>query len=523
MICLTQIPDYQEADMIVSEFIKFLVLSVFLAIFVSPCQNILEASNDIKEGLFNERIMKLSIEEGMLMVLENNLDITLQRIEPQVEEVRIDSAKGEFDPLISGSFKFEDSTAALSSRSSVAAGGRSVVESETYSMIAGISGKVPLGTEYSIEFEETLTENTFNEFDGEYDSFAGIKVTQPLLKNLGYDTNFFNIHIARKNRDISITELKQIIIDTVVEYKKAYWDLVLAIDNMKVQRESLNLAESLLDLTRKKLIAEVISPLEVTQAEAGVASRKENVIVAKKIVREKENVLKRLISKDVYALRDVKILPTDIPFVVLATPEYEESIQVGFENRPDYQKAKVEIDKKNIGIQYEKNQIFPSIDLEASYGFNGLGNNFVKSLSDLDGNPQWSLGVIAKFPLGNRTARGDLRIAELEASQALFNLKRLEQEILIEIDDAIRDVRTNKERVEAAKVSTRLAEEVLHAEGLKMKAGLSTSHNVLEFQEDLTVAKSKENSAIIDYNKSLVELSRVKGVVLLEENIDLLL
>jgi outer membrane protein TolC len=139
----------------------------------------------------------------------------------------------------------------------------------------------------------------------------------------------------------------------------------------------------------------------------------------------------------------------------------------------------------------------------------------------MDDNPEWTLGIVVTFPLGNRSSKGDLRIAQMEARQALLNLKKLEQEILVEIDNAISELETNKQRIEATKISKRLAEESLRAEELKLREGLSTSHNVLQFQEDLTEAMSREISAIIDYNKSLVELSRVKGTVLQEEGIKL--
>jgi outer membrane protein TolC len=129
------------------------------------------------------------------------------------------------------------------------------------------------------------------------------------------------------------------------------------------------------------------------------------------------------------------------------------------------------------------------------------------------------MGVVAKFPLGNRTAKGDLHIARLEASQALLNLKSLEQDILVEIDNAVTDVKTNEERIAVTRVSTKMAEEALKAEVIKLKAGLSTSHNVLDFQEDLTRAKSREIKAVIDYNKSRTELARVKGTLLDEEGI----
>ncbi|MEE8185529.1 MAG: TolC family protein [Thermodesulfobacteriota bacterium] len=505
----------------VFENIKYLFLLIFLSGFIFSLPYTIEARDDVRKGVLNKRVLRLSLEEGKLMVLEKNLDIAIQRLAPQVEKMRIERERGTFDPLFSGSFMRGDSATPLSTRSSVAAGGRRNTKSKAYSLSTGISGKSPFGTEYSIEFEDIWIENTFNQFQAEYDSFAGIRITQPLFKNFGYDTNRFSIYIAQKNRDISVSELKEHIIETVAKFKKAYWDMTLAIEELKVKEESLKLAESLLNLNRKRLKAEVISPLEVTQAEAGMASRKEDVIIAQKVVRERENTLKRLISSDIYALRNVEIVPTDTPVVVSFIPDFEESVREGLEYRPDYQKMKTEIKKNDITIQYARNQKFPGVDLEASYGFNGLGNSFGDSLRDMDDNPEWTLGVVVTFPLGNRSSKGDLRIAQMEARQALLNLKKLEQEILVEIDNAINELETNKQRIEATKISKRLAEESLRAEELKLRAGLSTSHNVLQFQEDLTEAKSREISAIIDYIKSLVELSRVKGTVLQEEGIKL--
>jgi outer membrane protein TolC len=492
---------------------------MFIICIIPFALSSIEANDKNGQAEFKKTILMLSLDDGKLMVLEKNLDITAQRIAPQIEEAKIDKERGTFDPLFSGSLRRLDSTRPLTTRSSVAAGGRTIVNSDVHSIHTGISGKVPLGTEYSIEFEDIWTENTFNEFRAEYDAFAGIKVTQPLLKDFGYDTNRFNILIAQKNKDISDSELKDRVIDTIAGFKNAYWDMVLAIENLRVSEESLKLAESLLDLNRKRLKAEVISPLEVTQAEAGVASRKEDVIIARKDIKEKENALKRLISDDIYAMKDVDILPSDVPGFMPVALNLDESVRSGLANRPDYQKMKLEMKKNDITIQYAENQKFPNIDLEASYGLNGLADSFGDSLNDLDNNTEWALGVVVKFPIGNRAAKGDIMVARLEAKKALLSLKNLEQQILVEIDDAIRELDTNKQRIEATRISTRLEEESLNAEELKLKAGLSTSHDVLQFQEDLAEAKSREISAIIDYNKSKVELSRVKGVLLEEEGI----
>jgi len=494
---------------------RHIYLAALISAVIVFCLSVSEAGQDAAKD-----VLKLSLEEGKVMVLSNNLDIAIERITPQVEEARIESEKGGFDPELSLSLTREDSDTPLSSRSSAAAGGRTSTESETYSLDAGISGKSSLGTQYEFEFNDDRTENTFNSFNAEYDSFAGLRLTQPLLKDLGSDVNRFSIHIAKKNRDISVNELKQRIIDTVAEFKEAYWDMVFSIEDLKVKEESLRLAESLLDINRKKLRAEVVSPLEVTQAEAGAAARREDVIIARKTVREKENTLKRFITDDIYEMRNVAIQPTDSPAVLTVEHDLDTGFREGLVNRPDYRQAKIEIEKKDLSIRYADNQRFPNIDLEASYGYNGLGMSFNDSVDNMEDNPEWSVGLMLKYPLGNRTAKSGLRIAELEARQALLDIKKLEQEIMVEIDNSIQELESNMQRIDATKISKQLAEEALRAEELKFKEGLSTSHDVLSFQEDLATARVREISAVIDYNKSLVKFSRVKGTLLEEEGIN---
>lgn len=491
-------------------FIGTLWIIVFASEHDSPAQDAL------KQG---KRVMRLTLDEGKRMVLQKNLDISIRQLSPRIEGERIMREQGAFDPVVSGSVIREDATTPLSTRSSVAAAGRTTVESEAYTTTAALAGKIDTGTRYSLELQDVRTENTFNNFDAEYDSSAELKITHPLLKDSGREVNRFPIVIARKNRDISLNEFRQIVIDTMTELKKAYWDIVLARDDLKVKQESLKLAESLLDLNRKRLRAEVAAPLEVLQSEAGVASRKEELITAEKTLRERENALKKLITADAAALRDVEIVPLDVPLQDAVRINLQESFAEALARRPDYQKAKLDIEKNNLTIRYAENQKLPAIDLEASYGYNGLGSSLGDSMDDLGHNPEWTIGLTMKLPLSNRAARGDLNIARYESQQKLLQMKKLEQEIFIAIDNVILDIEAQQQRISAARASKALAQETLAAEEKKLQQGLSTSHDVLQFQEELAAAQSREIGAIIDYNKALAVLARTKGTVLEEERI----
>lgn len=462
----------------------------------------------------SSRQLRLTIREGIARVMENNLDVTIERLSPRIAEYKIQTELGVFNTDAFGSFKRSDATTPLNAQNSIAAGGLTTVKSETYSLDAGLSGKTSFGTNYSLEVKDDRTASTFSNFQFQYSSFTGVTITQPLLKNFGYDANELQLNIAKKDRDISIYAFRQRVLDTVANYALAYWDLVRVRDELAVRIESEELAETLVEINKKKYEAGATSRLEVTQAEAAAAARKDDVIVAQKAVRDQEKILKLLISKDVYDLRDKEIVPSGDSAIPKPSESLDESFTKATALRPDYLEAKSELEKNRIQIRYSENQRFPRIDVEASYGYNGLGNTFGDSFKGIDSNPQWSLGLALRYPLGNDSALGSLRAARLQADQSILRLKRLEQQVIMNIDSAMKDIKSNNDRVAKAGVATKLTEESLRAEEKKLEAGRSTTYNVLKVQEDLAKVKSNEIAAVVDYNKSLITYHKEKGTLL---------
>ncbi|MCK5009675.1 MAG: TolC family protein, partial [Deltaproteobacteria bacterium] len=131
----------------------------------------------------------------------------------------------------------------------------------------------------------------------------------------------------------------------------------------------------------------------------------------------------------------------------------------------------------------------------------------------------YTIGIKIEFPLGNRYAKSQYSRAKVEALRAATYLKDLENIIINEMRGAVRQVETNLEMIEAARASLKLADEKLKAEEKKYEVGLSTTHDLLEFQEDLARAESRVARTLTEYAKSLVNLARVKGLLLEEHNI----
>jgi outer membrane protein TolC len=126
----------------------------------------------------------------------------------------------------------------------------------------------------------------------------------------------------------------------------------------------------------------------------------------------------------------------------------------------------------------------------------------------------WSVSLSLSVPINNYISKDHFAQIQLSREQALLRVQSLEQQVYLEIKNAVRDVETNFKRVQAYRLARELAEKRLQAEEKKLKVGLTTNYLVLLNQRDLATAKTNELKALIDYNLSLSALDRSLGTSL---------
>lgn len=455
-----------------------------------------------------KKTLSLTLRDCYEMALRNNLDISIERIAPRIAATSILSEQAAFDPslALNGSFL-------ANSRPNA---GFASTRSEQIATSLTVDGRVQTGAEYRLGLNNTGAGNNLNGFDHAFTSFAGISVSQPLLKNRGAENNLIGIRVARKNLEISVDVLTDRIMQAVGLAQKAYFDFVFALEELEVRRRSLALAQTLLEENRTRLRAGVMSPLDVTEAEAAVAARQEDVLVAERAVLDQENLLKRIISSDVASLRDTTLIPADQPLTKEVPVNADVSIREAIENRPDYLQAKHEVERRALVLQFTRNQLLPQIDLQGSFGVNGLRSDYFPAYeSAFQGrDPQWSVGLAITIPLGSKRERANHQSAKLESERALLALKRVEQTIFVEVDNAAGAVQTNFKRIAAAEAAERLAKERWEAERKKVAAGTSTTFFELQFQQDYIRAQANKLRAILDYNKALIDFYSAEGTLL---------
>ncbi|MCS6897144.1 MAG: TolC family protein, partial [Nitrospira sp.] len=351
-----------------------------------------------------------------------------------------------------------------------------------------------------------------------------LTITQPLLRNAGIDINKTFIKVAQNNAEVEQHVFRDRVMSVIASVEQTYWELVFANENLKVAQTALKAAEELLASNRAKLKAGVMSIVDVLQAEAAVASRVEQVLIAERTIRDQEDQLRRLLNPGEESLRqDVHITPTDSPVTVLEPLSLQEAIDTAIELRPEIVQAKKNVESGELNKEFARNQLLPTLSVQGTIGLSGLGKDYGDSFTrNFSGDfYNYGAGVVLSYPLGNRSAISTYNKRQLELKNAQATLASVRQQIIVGVREAVRRVQTDFKRIETTRSARIMAEKQLQAERERLRVGLSTTRLVLDFQRDLAVAQANELRAIIDYNKSLSNLARHKATTLERYHIQL--
>jgi len=462
-------------------------------------------------GLFaqtnNPAIRPLSLADCFTEALKHNLDVQVQRYEPQVSLYNLRLAYAGYDPTFSFSGTHNHN------HSGAVGIVPSISDANTFN--SGLGGLTPWGMTYGLA--GNVSEGYgFSPTLGNYDGSSGqvgVNVTQPLLKNFWIDNNRLTISVAKNRLKYSEQGLRQQIITTVTAVENAYYELIYARENVKVQQEALTLAQTQLDQDKERVQVGSLAPLDVQQDEAQAAQSRANLIAAQNTLSVDQNTLKSLLTDTYAQWHDVEIEPTATLAAGRQSFDIQDSWSKGMTQRPDLMQARLNVEQQGIQLKYYRNQLFPQLDLVGSYGYNGAGREFSDALGQYStaNRPFYSYGVEFSIPLGNAKARNNLKAGKATEKQLLLQLKQFEQTVMVEIDNAVKAAQSAWESAEATKQARTYAEAALDAEQKKYAVGKSTTFTVLQLQNSLTSARSQEIRALANYNQALAKLAAAEG------------
>ena len=495
-----------------------IVMSVCLALGASSAWGA-----DPADGKTDGR-QPVAVSDAVLKALERNLDITVSRQTKEARLTDIIFEQAKFDPTVSLNGQYNRLVQPLNRPvlgfTGAALQNITTFDQNTSSVTLDLTQNLVTGGNYDINYSPQRTfvagQNTFL-FNPAYTGGLAFTLTQPLLRNAGTDINKTFIRIAQNNAQVEQQVFVDRVLTVIATVEQSYWELVFSNENLKVAQAALKAAEELMAGNRAKAKAGVMSAVEVLQAEAGVASRVEQILIAEKAIQDQEDLLRRLLNPDEQDLRhDLHLRPVDPPIQTLEALSTEEAIDAAIDRRPEIMQASRNIETSELNTKFAKNQLLPTLSAQGTMGLAGLGAGTDDMFQRNFGGSYYNYGagLVLSYPIGNRSAWSQYNKRQLEALNAKATLQSIRQQVIVAVKEAVRRVQTDFKRIETTRSARILAEKQLQAEQERFKVGLSTTIFVLGFQRDLALARANELRAIVDYNKSLSNLARQKATTL---------
>jgi outer membrane protein TolC len=493
----------------------------------------------------------MSLSECLTTALENNLDLAIAKKDPEIADLNVTFQKAAFDPTLGAGLTHQANRLQQAQVFDFVVPPR---ETQTESRVitdtidASLRQTLNFGANYEVT-ASALTTPGFSgsqifsdadptlliseaEFERAKSWQYGVRFTLPFLRGFGRPVNEASLLVATHNLNISQNELQRLAELAVKSAGDAYWDLLAAREAEKVAIQALELSQELYELNKKKVEVGTLAPIEITQAEANVASNVEGTIRTKQAVENAEDNLLRLLAvPESDPLWTKTILPTEKAISEPTVTDQEAAIKTAYERRPEIATARQQIEISNVEQTAAHNGVKHQLDLVATWARSHSEqpeNVTVTNVDPLvDGvysfdpvtrrSPDWSVALLYSYPIGNRAAKSNYAISKINAEKSQIALESVMQDVRVDVRRSARAVEAGYERVVAARKNTELQTKKLEAEQKKFDNGMSTSFEVFTFQTDLRNAQLALIQALLDYNKALADLERAKGT-LLESN-----
>ncbi len=483
-------------------------------------------------GTSSGTLRELALEEAVSIALEKNLDIAVARLEPQSVDLQVAGVRSSYRPLFSSTLGLRDQYQLPTS----SLNGGTKVNNGTTIYNFGLAKTTPrYGGSFTVNWTNSRVEtsNTFSNFNPSFQTNLVAAYVQPLLRGFRIDNTRQQLLINLINRDISDESARATITQTLANVRNGYWDLVFAQSAVEVARSAQDLADKLVADNQARVEVGTLAPLDIVQAQAEAATRRQNLAAAEATAQTAEIALKRfLVSGTDDPLWRQTIRPVDLPSLQPPPADVEGAVRKALAERTEVLTARKNLDATDVNIRYFKNQSLPAVDLNASYGAQGLGGTSIIRTGPLGNQviagtvpggyndalallrareyPAWNFNVAMSYPIGGGQADAQHARARVQRSQALTRLRALEVQIAAEVANAALTVQSNLKRVEAASAAREFAQKRLEAEQSRFEVGLTTNFFVVQGQRDLRDAQNTELRALADYRKSLVNFERAQ-------------
>ncbi len=442
----------------------------------------------------------------------------------------------QMDPVLTGKIQLERQRTPQSSP--FLSGGAAQLITNTNEYNFAYNQGFITGTQLTVGFNNNrVTSNSgFDVYSPQLQSQFQAMLTQHLLNGFGTGINGRFIVVAKNNRRISDSAFRQQILFTVNQIEDIYWQLVADYEDVQAKQRAVQQSTQLAADNRKQLAIGTLAPLDVLNADNGVASDRQALITSQTALEYQQLIMKQAISRDLSdpALSAAPVIPTD-RVSLLETPEertpVEQLVKEAYANRPEIEQAVLNLKNDRITLKAVKNGLLPTVDLYAFYNSAALGGaanpncskqflgqscfpapigygTVVQNLFNNSG-PDKGVGINLNIPLRNRTAQALQARAELEYRQAQMRLQQLYIQVRIQVINGQYALTNDRAALQAAEAAREYNDKSYQAEVKKLRLGASTTANVLLQAKNLATAENNVTSTEATYAKDRASLGEL--------------
>jgi outer membrane protein len=326
----------------------------------------------------------------------------------------------------------------------------------------------------------------------------------------------------------------------------AYWNVILARENVRVAESGENNASEFLKYMQKELELGALSPLDIYNPEQSLANAQLSVSQAKFALAQAEDTLRHQMGADLDP--EVRKLPISLTESVDLGPadsmpvDREQAVAKALVNHPAMKQASQKLDVDDLGIHSAKNGLLPNLSFSMYYQTNGTGGMYNPGFSTITGAgtvstvipggiadaldqmfgfgyPAYYASLTLNLPIRNRAASAAMATATVQKRTDMLNLRNQEQGIRLNILTGVTKLEGAKEQLKLAKTAMDFAQKNLDAENTKFQLGTEINQNVINAQNVLVQAQSAVVTNQIGVRLNLLNLLTQTGELLDERGI----
>lgn len=463
-------------------------------------------------------MLPLTLEQATDRALDKNLSLKAARLNPPMVDYQLASARAAFLPQLTGLYNYSDATQLTND----AIDQVSSYNNRNQTFNTGASYQTPwYGGRLNATFNNNraVTTNPRTIFNPTFGSNLQFSYVQPLLRGLRIDDARNQLRTLPIQRQVSDLQLLTQIENTKANVRTAYWNLRAAIEQIEIQRRSLELAQRLYEDNRTKVEIGTLAQIETTTSEAQVANAEQALLNAQIQWRTAELALKQLLAEgpedEIYR---TTINPIQTASITAQTVDIPSAVRRALADRTDLVQARRNLDVSNLNIEIADNQTKPQLDMQGGYTSRGqnaadaLGFGTAVSQVFRFDVPTWNVQLNFAYPLFMRAAKANFARARLQLQQAETQIKAQELTVSTQVTNAGYNVENTYKQFQAAQKASEAALRNAEAEQIRFEVGMSTNYNVVQAQTNLTTQRLTELRAIIAYLNAIEEFDRVQRV-----------